>query len=64
MNKPLPEDISNRCFVSSQGPDILFALPPPRRFSHDEALILAAWLVSMVGDDDRWGQILAAVQGT
>lgn len=30
----------------------------------DEALTLAAWLVSMVGDDERWQEILEAVQNT
>ena len=35
-----------------------------REMTNDEAPALAAWLVAMVGDDDRWAEILHAVQNT
>jgi len=32
--------------------------------THDDALALAAWLVAMVGDRERFARVLAAIERT
>lgn len=41
---------------------LLFLRPLPATLSDQDALLLAAYLVSMVGDDDLWARTLEAVQ--
>jgi len=58
-----PIDTENRWFIGRQAGDLVI-LRPPHRLTKDEALVLAAHLVAMVHDDERWQEILAAVQST
>ena len=54
-------DITNKWLIGSGGGDIVVMLPT-RKLSKQDALVFAAYLVSMVGDDDEWQRTLAAVQ--
>jgi len=56
-------ETENRYLLSAQGDTLIFQRPPGR-LTHEEALGVAAWLVMMVGDEDRWQQVRDAVQGT
>lgn len=40
---------------------MVFLRPVPQRLSHEDALILAAWLVAMVADDEQWDEIRKGV---
>ena len=53
----------NEQMVSARG-DKIIVMRPLREMSSDQALVLAAYLVSMVGDDARWEETLKAVQNT
>lgn len=55
-------DTFNKFFVGAHGDSLVFLKPIPTRLSHDDALLLAAFLVSMVGDDEQWERVLKAVQ--
>ena len=61
-----PIDTTNKFLVAMRGDDLVMILPPARyqSISHKEALVLAAYLVSMVGDDELWARTLTAVQNT
>ena len=62
---PRPVDTTNIYIVSSvAGGRILIANPPRSPMDKNTALGLAAWLVAMVGDDERWDEVLKAVQNT
>lgn len=60
------KDYSNRFMLGAKfGPEgtrIQFLMPCPRSLNHEEALLLAAWLVTMVGDDPAWEETLKGVQ--
>jgi hypothetical protein len=49
-----------------QPPDIVLLLPPARGqiIQADVALTLAAWIVAIVGDRERFDEILKAVEAT
>ena len=55
-------DTTNKFLVSSQGDNIVFIRPVPQRISQQDALLLAAYLVSMVCNEDQWQATLQAVQ--
>lgn len=57
-------DTTNKFLVSSGGADgsIVFLRPLPQRLSQDDALLLAAYLVAMVADSDKWEAVLTAVE--
>ena len=57
-------DTTNKFFVASDGRGIVFLRPLPQRLGHDDALLLAAYLVAMVADSDRWERVLKAVEST
>lgn len=57
-------DTSNKFMIGMHGDGLVFMRPVPRRMSQQEALLLAAWLVSIVGDDELWARTLKAVQNT
>lgn len=40
-------DATNKFLVASQGDKLLMMNPPRGSFSHDDAVMLAAWLVAM-----------------
>ena len=62
MSEPI--DTMNKFLVASRGKEICIMRPPLSYISEDDALNLAAYLVSIVGDDDRWEEVLKAVQNT
>lgn len=55
-------DTTNKFLVAGSGNDIVFLRPVPSRISHQDALLLAAYLVAMAGDDEQWERTLKAVQ--
>jgi hypothetical protein len=57
-------DTTNKHLVSSQGERIVIMLPPRGPIEKDDALTLAAWIVAIVGDEERFREILSAVEGT
>lgn len=57
-------EIMNKFLVGvSCGKGLVFVFPPqPQQvISHDDALVLAAWLVALCGDFDRFDAILKRV---
>ena len=56
-------DTFNKWLVAAQGNQLLI-MRPPQRLSHQDALLLAALLVTMVGDEDQWKKTLTAVENT
>ena len=57
-------DTFNKFLVAGGGDGLVFLKPVPLRLSEADALLLAAYLVTMVGDDEQWGRVLKAVQNT
>lgn len=57
-------DTFNKFLVAAQGDAMVFLRPVPQRLTHQDALLLAAYLVAMVGDDEQWLKTLAAVENT
>ena len=57
-------DVTNKFLVAAQGGEIVFLRPVPQRVSHQDALLLAAYLVAMVGDDAQWAATKTAVENT
>ena len=58
-----PVEIGNKFFVGSQNGTLVFLRPLPQALSPEDALLLAAWLVTMVGDDQRRDVIRKTVEG-
>jgi hypothetical protein len=56
-----PIDTTNKFLVASQGDDIVFLRPLPQRISTADALVLAAYIVAMNGDEDEWLKVYNAV---
>ena len=59
-----PIDTANKYGVSSRGNTIGLLFPPRGEMSKDEALTLAAWLVALACDEERFKEILTAVENT
>ncbi len=57
-------DTSNDSFVSLQGDKIVFIMPPLKPMPHAKALRLAAWIVAIVGDKQRFDEVFDAVKNT
>lgn len=64
MPKGDPIDTTNFYLVALGGEGVALMRPPLHFMSPDNALVLAAWLVAVVGDDERFAEILHAVQNT
>lgn len=45
-------DTFNKHYVGVQGDNIVIMLPPPGPISKPEALMLAAWIVTLADDDE------------
>lgn len=56
-------DPTNQFLIAAQGEDLIF-MRPPRRMTRAQALVLAAWIVLIVGDDALWQRTVEAVQNT
>lgn len=55
----------NKFLVSSSGDGLMIMMPPRGKISHDDALLLAAYLVSMAFPATHpFEAVLAAVQAT
>lgn len=62
-------DTCNKFGVGTLGDDIVILLPVPRQLTRADALLLAAWLVALVGDVGQEGEltfedVLTAVENT
>lgn len=62
----MPEkvDTLNRFLVGAIADRIIIMNPPHCTIPKDDALNLAAWIVAMVDDEDRFAEVLAAVKST
>lgn len=56
-------DTTNRWLIGKQGEQFIIALPP-RVLTEEQALVFAAYLVAMVGDENRWRTVYDAVEAT
>lgn len=54
-------DTSNAQMVGVQGNDIII-LMPKQKMTKPEALVLAAWLMTLADDNDDFGLIIQKVQ--
>lgn len=54
-------EISNHHLVGVQGGGIVIMVPPCK-LTKDEALLFAAWLVTLADADNKFKDVLAAVQ--
>lgn len=57
-------DTFNKFLVASNGDGVTFLRPLPQRLSADDALLLAAYIVAIVADEDKWKAILTAVESS
>jgi len=55
-------DTANKFMVGVRGDHIVVLNPPREPITNADALNLAAYIVSCVGDDELWESTLAAVQ--
>lgn len=61
---PQAIDVFNKFLVSSSGDDVVFLSPVPRRLTHAEALLLAAYIVAIAVPRDgepSFDEVLKAV---
>jgi hypothetical protein len=54
-------DTSNKFMVASQGETLVFLRPLPRTMTKDDALNLAAYIVAMTCNDEKWQRTLDAI---
>jgi hypothetical protein len=60
-----PVDTRNKFWVGVGGQDEIVLLnPPPERFSREDALNLAAWIVALADRGGRFAEVLQAVRET
>ncbi len=64
MNEHPVETINDHLVGVTGLNKIVMALPPVVPMSIDEALRMAAWIVAIVDDDERFDSVLAAVRST
>lgn len=60
----MPIDTTNKFLIGVQGDEIVALRPLPQRFSVEDALLLAAYLVALAEGSDRgvlFGETLKAV---
>jgi hypothetical protein len=62
-------DTFNKFGVGVRGDDIAFLQPVPRQLTRADALLLAAWIVALIGDQRHEGEqtfedVLTAVENT
>jgi hypothetical protein len=54
-------DVTNKFGIARTNGEFVFLLPVPRRLSEDDALLVAAYIVAMCANTERWKAILSAV---
>lgn len=52
----------NKFLIGASREEIVALIPLPQTFSKEDALLLAAWIVAIVGDEEKWQEILAEVR--
>ncbi len=58
-------DTLNKHYVGVQGDNIVIMLPPPGPISKADALVFAAWIVTLADDDETgFPKALEAVRNT
>lgn len=55
-------DTTNKYLVGVQGEQIVIMMPPPGGISKTDAMMLAAWLVTLADDHEDFTDYLAAVR--
>lgn len=55
-------DNTNKYMVGVRGKEIVIMLPPMGSISKHDALMMAAWIVTLADDDDKFAEYIAAVQ--
>lgn len=55
-------DTTNKFLLSGSNGDIVFLRPLPQRLNKEDALLVAAYIVAMIADSDRWEAVLTAVE--
>lgn len=55
-------DTFNKHMVGVQGDNIVIMNPPRQPMSKADALMFAAWIVTLGDDDNKFAEYLAAVQ--
>jgi hypothetical protein len=57
-----PIDVTNKFLIAKRGDEeFVFLRPLPQQLSEDDALLVAAYIVAMCSDKERWKAILQAV---
>lgn len=55
-------DTTNKFLIAGQsGLEIVFLRPVPQRLTRADAILLAAWIVAITGDEDAFKRVLQAV---
>jgi hypothetical protein len=57
-------DTTNKFLIAKRGEDFIFLRPLPSQLSEDDALLVAAYIVAMCADTERWKDVLQAVCNT
>jgi hypothetical protein len=55
-------DTFNKHMVGVQGGNIVVLMPPHGPMTKQEAMVFAAWLVTLADHDEQFPKVLAAVQ--
>lgn len=54
-------DPTNKFMIAKRGADFIFMRPLPQQLSDEDAMLVAAYIVAMCSDRERWKAILQAV---
>ncbi len=54
----------NKFLVSGRSDGVVIGVLPRGVIKDEDALNLAAYIISVVADDERWAEVLEAVQNT
>lgn len=57
-------DTFNKHMVGVQGDNIVIMMPPRGPMSKHEAMVFAAWIVTLADDDDKFAEVLMAVHNS
>jgi hypothetical protein len=52
---------TNKFLIAKRGDNVVFLRPLPQQLSEDDALLVAAYIVAMCSDDERFKAVLQAV---
>jgi hypothetical protein len=57
-------DTTNKFLIGKRGDDFVFLRPLPQVLTEDDALLVAAYIVALCSDTERWKDVLQAVCNT